>query len=397
MLESTRSQVIDLSGQRLATDVRARESPDVASRVRAWKTRRLERSFAGNLRCALHQFLVFMKISQLNLMTLAYTLDVEGFDSGAALRRCGIDSLDAMQEDGEWAPVDLFDRLMAAVMAETRDPSFGLVAGKSIALMRYGPLVPLVLPTPNLRQLLADLRHFAPLVVERTEIELVESPQAARLVVQAVVQGGLSGHFRTEMVATSSLQLLRFANVSNADIYGVDFPYPCPEGQQDRYVATFGPRVAFERHECDIRFNPVWLDVPLPMHNQVAYVTARTRVESALAAKLARSDLAERVRRWLLTAFPRQPTAGETAAHLTISERSLRRHLSMLGVTHAELTQECQRLMAERLLADGKVSLKQVADTLGFASVSSFHRAFRRWTGLTPLDWRGHQAPSGQP
>ncbi len=332
-----------------------------------------------------------MKISPINLMALAYTLDVEGFDSKAALQRCGIESLEAMEEDGEWVPVELFDQLMAAVMEVTGDACFGLVAGKSIALMRYGPFVPLVLPTPNLRQLLADLRQFAPLVVERTEVELAESPQAARLVVRPVVQSGLSRGFRTEMVATSSLQMLRMAMASNADIYGVDFPYPCPAGQEDRYVATFGPHIGFERKECAIHFNRALLDAPLPMHSQVAYVAARTRVEAALAAMHARSDMAERVRQWLLTTFPHQPTTAETAEHLKISERSLRRHLSALGVTHADLAQESQRLMAERLLADGKVSLKQVADTLGFSSVSSFHRAFRRWTGLTPQAWRGNQ------
>jgi AraC-like DNA-binding protein len=62
--------------------------------------------------------------------------------------------------------------------------------------------------------------------------------------------------------------------------------------------------------------------------------------------------------------------------------------LSMLGTTHADLAQECQRLMAERLLAEGKLPLKQVAEALGFSSVHSFHRAFRRWSGVTPSDWK---------
>jgi AraC-like DNA-binding protein len=336
-----------------------------------------------------------MKISPLNLMTLAYTLDVEGFDSRLALRRCGIASLEAMKEDDDWVLAEQFDQLMAAAIEVTGDPAFGLVAGKSIALMRYGPMVPLVLSTPTLRQLLADLRQFAPLVLDRSEVELAEGPQGARLVVQASVQGGLSQHFRTEMVATSSLQMLRLAMATGADIYRVEFPYACPPGRHNRYVATFGPNISFELKECAIHFNPALLDAPSSMHNPGAYVAARTRAESALAAKLARSDMAERVRQWLLTAFPNQPTTAETAEQLKISERSLRRHLSNLGVTHADLAQECQRLMAERLLADCKASLKQVADGLGFSSVSSFHRAFRRWTGQTPQTWRGNQSGAG--
>ena len=72
-----------------------------------------------------------------------------------------------------------------------------------------------------------------------------------------------------------------------------------------------------------------------------------------------------------------------------MTERTLRRHLSLLNTSHIEVAQDCQRLMAERLLAEGALSIKQVADELGFASVSTFHRAFRRWTGSTPATWQG--------
>lgn len=335
-------------------------------------------------------------LSPIHLMALAYTLDIEGFDSNAALRQCGIESIDALREDGEWMPVEIFDRLMAAVLDITGDASFGLVAGKSIALMRYGPFVPVVLPSPNLRTIFADLRHFARLVLDQSELELVDTHPNARVVIRPVTHGGLSQHFRMEMIATSGMQMLRLAGASNADVYRVEFPYSLPSPDHvSRYVATFGPHVSFGSHECAIHFNPALLDFQMAMHDPVAYMAARTRAESALAARLAQSNMAEQVRQWLLSAFPRQPTTAETAEHLKLSERSLRRHLAMLDVTHADLAQECQLMMAERLLADGKVSLKQVADTLGFSSASSFHRAFRRWTGQTPSDWRASHTRPG--
>ncbi|MES2090477.1 MAG: AraC family transcriptional regulator ligand-binding domain-containing protein [Pseudomonadota bacterium] len=131
-----------------------------------------------------------MRISPINLKILVYTLDVEGFDSSGVMRQCGIESIDDLQEDGEWLPVDVFDRMMAAVIEETGDSGFGLVAGKSIALMRYGAITPLMLSSSSLRHMLDDIRRFAPLAVERSEIELVEGPSTARLVVQPVVRGG---------------------------------------------------------------------------------------------------------------------------------------------------------------------------------------------------------------
>jgi AraC-like DNA-binding protein len=333
-----------------------------------------------------------MRLSPVNLKILAYTLDVEGFDSTRVLRQCGIESFDDVQEDGEWVPLALFDRMMAAAIDVTGDPHFGFVAGKSIALMKYGAITPLALSTPSLRQLLEDIQCFGRLAVEHSEIELVEGPQTAHLLVQPIVDGGLSGHFRMELVATSSVQMLRFAGASPADIYHVDMPYPLPgEDVAQRYAAALGPRIHFGRKQCVVSFNPALLDQKMPTHDPVAYLAARTRAASLLAAMQAGSDLAEQVRQRLLEVFPGLPSVADTAQHLGMTERSLRRQLAALGTSHADLTQECQRLMAERWLAEGHKPLKQIAESLGFSSVHSFHRAFRRWSGLTPSAWRESQ------
>lgn len=329
-----------------------------------------------------------MRISPVNLKILACTLDVEGFDSSRALRHCGLGSGDDLQDDGAWLPVDVFDRLMAAAIEVTGDPAFGLVAGKSLALMRYGVITPLVLSTPSLRQMLNDIRRFAVLSVEHSEVELVEGRDSAQLLIRPVVQGGLSGGFRRDLVATSAVQMLRFAGASSQDIYQVDLVHQPAPDHVPRYLATFGPRTRFEARECLISFNPALLDQAMPTHDPVAYTAARTRADAALAAMQAGTDMADQVRQWLLNAFPRLPTVAETAAHLGMNERSFRRQLGMLGSSHAELTQECQRLVAERMLMEGRLSLKQIADELGFSSVHSFHRAFRRWSGLTPSAWR---------
>lgn len=337
-----------------------------------------------------------MRLSPINLKILAYTLDVEGFDSSGVLRPCGLASADALDDDGEWVSATLFDRMMAAAQEVTQDPSFGLVAGKSLALMKYGAITPVVLSTPSLRHMLADIHRFALLSVARAEVELVEGSHGAHLWVQPVVQGGLSGHFRMEQVATSAVQMLRFAGAGPTDIHEVSFPYALPAGQGPRYEASFGPRLHFERAACTVRFNPALLDRKLPTHDAVAYLAACTRADGLLAALQAGSNLADRVRPWLLSALPRLPTVLQTAAQLGLTERSYRRQLGMLGTSHAELAHGCQRLTAERLLAEGKMPLKQIAQAVGFSSVHSFHRAFRRWSGATPSDWRVHQGDSGK-
>lgn len=332
-----------------------------------------------------------MRISPINLKILAYALDLEGFDSAQALAPIGYTAIDEIAEDGEWLPASVFDRMMAAAQEVTGDACFGLVVGKSLALMRYGTIAPVAMATPHLRQLLEDIARYAPLMVERAEFDLVEDARGAHLRVSPIVTGGLSGHFRMEQVATSAAQMLRFVGAEASDLLQVEFPYEVPAGQERRYVANFGPRLSFGGKVCAIHFRPALLERILPSHDPVAYASARTRADSVLAALQAGTNLADRVRQCLLSAFPQLPSVPETAAQLGLNERSFRRQLAQLGTTHADLTQECQRLTAERLLAEGQMPIKQIAEAVGFASVHSFHRAFRRWSGLTPTDWRASQ------
>ena len=330
------------------------------------------------------------RISPVHLKILGYTLEVEGHGAQPVLQRCGFNTLDDIDEEGEWLPASRFDEMMAAAIDHTGDESFALVAGKSLALMRYGHMVPLVLSAPHLRAVMDDLARYAALVQDTCELLLDEcDADGARVHIEPLVtHQGRSGRFRTEFAVTSALQMLRFASAGPQDVWRIDFPYAEPPGLRARYEAAFGTCLHFSQPGCGVSFQPSLLDRPLPSHDPVAYTAARTRAESALQALQRRSDVAERLHQWLLGQAAVAPSIADAAQHLGLSERTLRRQLATLGTSYVDLVQQTQRLMAERLLAERHLSIKQVADQLGFSSVSTFHRAFRRWTGQTPTAWQ---------
>jgi AraC-like DNA-binding protein len=77
-----------------------------------------------------------------------------------------------------------------------------------------------------------------------------------------------------------------------------------------------------------------------------------------------------------------------------MSERSLRRHLATDGTSYREVVRLALEASAGRMLRDPAHSIKETAVALGFADAAAFHRAFKRWTGMTPGEFR--RAHGGQ-
>jgi AraC-like DNA-binding protein len=79
---------------------------------------------------------------------------------------------------------------------------------------------------------------------------------------------------------------------------------------------------------------------------------------------------------------------GEIARRLGVSERTLARRLSAEGLTFSDLLGQLRLHLAKRYLAEGDMSISQVAWLLGYQEVSAFSKAFKRWTGKTPRAMR---------
>ncbi len=114
------------------------------------------------------------------------------------------------------------------------------------------------------------------------------------------------------------------------------------------------------------------------------------RYAEELLAKLPQTNsIVDRVRQELSVGLRGGQVRLEAIAHtLEVEPRTLQRKLREAGISYQELLDEMRRELSIHYLKEEHISVYEVAFLLGFAETSAFHRAFKRWTGKTPSEFR---------
>jgi AraC-like DNA-binding protein len=149
----------------------------------------------------------------------------------------------------------------------------------------------------------------------------------------------------------------------------------------------FRAPVRFDSDESAVIFERRWLDHPLPP------VDPHTRRQAEVAVNAQRdvlmSDFPATVRRLLRKhLLHRQCSMDNVADQLGMHRRTLDRQLQRCGMHYSDLLESVKTDVAQQLLRDTDMQVQQVAESLDFSSAANFATAFRRWTGMTPTEYR---------
>ncbi len=130
------------------------------------------------------------------------------------------------------------------------------------------------------------------------------------------------------------------------------------------------------------------LEKPIPASNPVFSRYAREYLD-ALAQAAAHDGLASQLQHLVRTLLPSgRCTVDRIAQHLGVDRRTVHRHLAREGTTFSTVLGDVRRQMVLRYVPDGKRSLADVADLLGFATPSAFSVWFKAQYGCSPGTWR---------
>ena len=159
-------------------------------------------------------------------------------------------------------------------------------------------------------------------------------------------------------------------------------------GPVERYREVFRCPVSFAQSENAIWLDPDVVKEPLATANP-ELVRINDQVVTDYLARLDRGDIVMRVRSKLIEHLPGGGRdEGEIAAELHLSRRSLQRKLQTAGVSFSQLLESTRRELGRDYVRDSQHSINEIAYLLGFSEPANFSRAFRRWYGKSPSEYR---------
>ena len=189
-----------------------------------------------------------------------------------------------------------------------------------------------------------------------------------------------------EDILATIVSTCRWVTGKNLPITALHCDYPAPPHAK-RYEAIFQCPIHFSAPSTQVLFDAAILDQPLPNASpQSAALYAKLCEETSISRN--QSDMAWRV--WqMIVDNPAEPLSLEQcAAQLHVSPRTLSRKLQSQDWQYQQLVDQVREIHARRYLSNPSLSITQVAQQLGYADSSGFHRAFKKWTGLSPSEFR---------
>jgi AraC-like DNA-binding protein len=310
-----------------------------------------------------------------------------GYAYSALLQQLGI-SPELLSEPRARIAPEQFARLIQALWLALDDEYLGFGKGQSkpgsFAMMCHA-----VIHCRNLDKALNRGLLFYSLFPDAPRLTLTREDEMIRLSLDDAHLWD-PDHFLTESLLVIWHRFGSWLIGQRIRLEQATFSYPRPEHGAE-YDLLFSCPLEFSTPHSSLLFHSRYLNMPLLQDER----TLKLFLERSPADLLSRPDdgdsLSSQLRRLLSRDSSRWPDLEAVAAHLHISPQTLRRHLREEGSSFQELKDQLRRDIAIYHLSRANLSLQQIAEQLGFSEPSAFHRAFKKWTGLTPGAYRAQE------
>lgn len=263
----------------------------------------------------------------------------------------------------------------------------GLLAGQKETIDDHGFLSQAFFCSPCLRSAIPMIIRYKRLLPQSMSLNFRIEKKEAMLCIDTSVIPFRRIQFTVDEILSSWTKILRVYTRGHIGFIRVNLPYDDP-GCPELYEKTFGCSVYFNKEDCKLTFPVSVLDMPNELANKDVLEICLRQCEIILKHLESSATISSQVEAVIMASGSTIPTVSDVAQELGISVRTFYRRLHEEGVTYNGIAERIRRRLAEEYLGETNIPVKEVAYTLGFSEPGNFFRAFKRWFGITPSQYR---------
>jgi AraC-like DNA-binding protein len=317
-------------------------------------------------------------------LAIARALEARGCDAAAIFAEAGLD-FSVLDDPDARLPVRSPSRLWPLAVAATKDPCFGLEVARHVSPTTFHALGFSLAASASLREAFERVARYYRLVSDAAAVHFEPCPEG--YMVSLSVDRTEPPAEAIDAIFALAVGLCRTLATRDFGPLRVEMrrpppPDPTPFHRFFRAPITFGAvkdAITLDRATCDRR---------LPGGN-AELARANDQIAASALQRWDRSHFADGVRALLVERLPNGvPSQDEVAKLLGMSTRALQRRLVLEQATFQQILDGTRRELAMSYLSESRHSMTEVAYLLGFSGAAAFTRAFRRWTGQAPTQYK---------
>jgi len=309
-----------------------------------------------------------------------------GLDTRAILLEAGI-SPDLLRIEMARVNSDQFSRLMQVIWNRTGDEFMGMGPRKA-RTGTFATMCALVIGYQTLEEVYQQSFQFSRLFEPMVSMELEITDDNVRLVTR--IEGEITdpSYFLRESILVIWHRLGSWLIGQPVELEKAEFNYPRP-AHGDEYRHIFRCPLVFESDCTALTFSKRFLSAPVIRDKSEIRQFLKTSPADLLSRPDESNTWTGRIRALIGRDFSKpMPDFVWIAQELHTSPQTLRRRLKQENTSFQEIKDLLRRDMAIYYLSHQELPINDIAERVGFTEPSTFHRAFKKWTGVTPGAWR---------
>jgi AraC-like DNA-binding protein len=278
--------------------------------------------------------------------------------------------------------------LLPAAIKLSNNPTLALELGQRIQITSFGSVSFALMSCLNLREVLTLLIRYHPILNLGPSWELCEHPKGIALRSGTIMGSPQTQKLFLELMFSAVISMGESLLNRRVDGGELHFSFPSPRHFND-YSKFFSMPVKFNQANSQVVLSEKDLNSRLPNANPAGHAIFQQQCEELLRGFNNVENVSAAIRRLLIQTGREFPNINQVAEHLHISERTLRRRLNKESTNFRTICDEVRNILACQYLLSTGFTVAEVAELLGYSETVSFRRAFIRWNGQTPSEYRG--------